>query len=163
VPLRASFGSLLVTWAVQFTMPIARATRQGSAHWSERSPVSGEFETCPSWGPSVDRCWPSTPIILKTLSVARFDHSANWPAKVRNVSKVGSQFPKWPFLALLSPPSSPAVTYAAGAGCGAAVHRLFETARCLGPSAIVAVYAKLSARFGGSGLWPDPAADTIAT
>jgi hypothetical protein len=55
-------------------------------------PVSGEFETCPIWGPSVDRCWPSTPIILKTLGVARFDQSANWTAKVRNVSRLGSQF-----------------------------------------------------------------------
>jgi hypothetical protein len=53
--------------------------------------VSGEFETCPSWGPGVDRCWPSTAIILKTLGVDWFDQSASWPAKVRNVSRLGSQ------------------------------------------------------------------------
>jgi hypothetical protein len=33
----------------------------------------------------------TTPIILKTLDVDRFDHSASWPAKVRNVSRLGSQ------------------------------------------------------------------------
>ena len=32
-------------------------------------------------------------IRMKTLLVDRFYHAANWPAKVRNVSKVGSQFP----------------------------------------------------------------------
>jgi hypothetical protein len=31
------------------------------------------------------------PIILKTLGVAKFDHSAIWAAKVRNVSRLGSQ------------------------------------------------------------------------
>ncbi len=34
----------------------------------------------------------STSIILKTLGVDRFDHGASWPAKVRNVSRLGSQF-----------------------------------------------------------------------
>jgi hypothetical protein len=32
----------------------------------------------------------SAPIILKTLGVDGFDHSTNCPAKVRNVSSVGS-------------------------------------------------------------------------
>lgn len=30
-----------------------------------------------------------TPIILKTLRVDTFDHSASWPAKVRNLSRLG--------------------------------------------------------------------------
>ena len=32
-----------------------------------------------------------TPMILTTLSNDRFDHSTSWPAKVRNVSRLGSQ------------------------------------------------------------------------
>jgi hypothetical protein len=32
----------------------------------------------------------TTPIILKTLGVGRFDHRAKWPPKVRNVSRLGS-------------------------------------------------------------------------
>ena len=51
---------------------------------------SGEFETYPSWVPGVDRSCPSTPIMLKTLGVDGFHHRANWPAKVRNVSNLGS-------------------------------------------------------------------------
>ena len=67
------------------------------------SPV--EFETCPGWGPSVDRCWRSTPIILKTLGVDWFDQSANWPAKVRNVSRLGSQTKSlFPILCLRATP-----------------------------------------------------------
>jgi heme/copper-type cytochrome/quinol oxidase subunit 4 len=31
------------------------------------------------------------PIILKVMGFERFDHSANWPARVRNVSRLGSQ------------------------------------------------------------------------
>ena len=52
---------------------------------------SGEFETCPSWGPSMDKQRQTAPMILKALHFDRFDHSANWPAKVRNVSRLGSQ------------------------------------------------------------------------
>jgi len=51
---------------------------------------TGEFEKCPRWVPGVDGCWPSTPIILKTLGVDRFDLSPSWPPKVRNVSRLGS-------------------------------------------------------------------------
>ena len=50
-----------------------------------------EFETCPRWVPAMDGRQRSTPIILKALGVDRFDHSASWPAKVRNVSRLGSQ------------------------------------------------------------------------
>ena len=32
------------------------------------------------------------PILLKALFVRGFDHSARWPKKVRNVSRLGSQF-----------------------------------------------------------------------
>ena len=51
----------------------------------------GEFETCPSWGPGVDKRRRTTPIILKALGVDGLDHSAGWPAKVRNVSRLGRQ------------------------------------------------------------------------
>ena len=43
------------------------------------------------WVPTMDGRRRTTPIILKTLDVDGFDHSANWPAKVRNVSRLGSQ------------------------------------------------------------------------
>jgi hypothetical protein len=43
-----------------------------------------------------------TPIILKILGVDRFDHSASWPTKVRNVSRLGSQLLFWsPSLAVV--------------------------------------------------------------
>ena len=51
-----------------------------------------EFETCPDWVPGMDRCQRFVPIILETLGVDWFDHSASWPAKVRNVSMPGSHF-----------------------------------------------------------------------
>ena len=51
----------------------------------------GEFELCPSWVPGKDRRWRTTPTILKTLGVDGFDHSASWPAKVRNVPRLGSR------------------------------------------------------------------------
>ena len=50
-----------------------------------------KFETCPDWGASLDKEPRFPPIILKTLDVHEFDHSANCPAKVRNVSRLGSQ------------------------------------------------------------------------
>jgi hypothetical protein len=56
-------------------------------HWV---PI-GQFEKCPRWDPIVDDGWRSTPIPLKTHQVERFDHNGSWAAKVRNVSRVGSQ------------------------------------------------------------------------
>ena len=50
-----------------------------------------EFETCPDWGPVVDKVRDCTPILLKAIRVYRFDHSASRVAKVRNVSMPGSQ------------------------------------------------------------------------
>ena len=58
------------------------------------SRVSDEFETCPIWVPGMDGRRRTTPIILKTLDVDRFDHSASWPSKVRNVSRLGRQISK---------------------------------------------------------------------
>ena len=43
--------------------------------------------------PTVDTLWRSPPIKLKQLRFHEFDHSGNWPTKVRNVSKVSSQTP----------------------------------------------------------------------
>ena len=51
----------------------------------------GEFETCPDWAPGMDTERPSASIMMKTKSVHGFDHTANWTAKVRNVSRLGSQ------------------------------------------------------------------------
>ena len=53
----------------------------------------GEFETCPDWVPGMDAGQGLAPITLKTICVGEFDHCVNWVAKVRNVSKVGSQSP----------------------------------------------------------------------
>ena len=36
------------------------------------------------------------PIMLKTIGVHGFDHRTIWPAKVRNVSRLGSQYSKTP-------------------------------------------------------------------
>jgi hypothetical protein len=55
------------------------------------SRVSDEFETCPIWVPGKDKFQRFVPIILKVIGFERFDHSASWPAKVRNVSRLGSQ------------------------------------------------------------------------
>ena len=52
---------------------------------------SGEFETCPDWVPTVDKRRRCARIDLKTMDVGGFDQRDNWPAKVRNVSSVGSQ------------------------------------------------------------------------
>jgi len=47
------------------------------------------------WVPTMDGRRRTTPIILKTLDVDTFDHSASWPSKVRNVSRLGSQISKF--------------------------------------------------------------------
>jgi len=52
---------------------------------------SGEFETCPTWVPGLDKRRRAAPINLKIIGRPRFDHSAIWAAKVRNVSRLGSQ------------------------------------------------------------------------
>ena len=46
----------------------------------------GEFET-----PAMDSGQRFVRITLKTMPVHGFDHRANWEAKVRNVSRLGSQ------------------------------------------------------------------------
>jgi hypothetical protein len=51
----------------------------------------GQFETCPPWVPGMDSGERFARIALKTIPVHRFDHRANWAAKVRNVSRLGSQ------------------------------------------------------------------------
>ena len=51
----------------------------------------GEFETCPDWVASMDRYRRSTSINLRTLRADGFYHSASCAAKVRNVSRLGSQ------------------------------------------------------------------------
>ena len=48
------------------------------------------FEMCPSWVPVMDGRRRTTQIILKTVDVDRFYHSASCPPKVRNVSRLGS-------------------------------------------------------------------------
>lgn len=55
---------------------------------------SGEFETCPDWVPAMDMGQRSARIALKTRRIGGFHHRANWPAKVRNVSTLGSQTTK---------------------------------------------------------------------
>ena len=50
-----------------------------------------EFETCPDWVPTMDTGQRSARITVKTIVVHRFDHRANRVAKVRNVSRLGSQ------------------------------------------------------------------------
>jgi hypothetical protein len=51
----------------------------------------GQFETCPPWVPGMDSGERFARIAEKTIPVHRFDHRANWAAKVRNVSRLGSQ------------------------------------------------------------------------
>jgi hypothetical protein len=51
----------------------------------------GEFETCPDWVPTVDKRRRYARSGLKTIDVCGFDQRVNRAAKVRNVSKVGSQ------------------------------------------------------------------------
>jgi hypothetical protein len=57
------------------------------------------------WVPTMDGRRRTTPIILKTLDVDEFDHSASWPSKVRNVSRLGRQI-LWRDLTLRKPPST---------------------------------------------------------
>ena len=57
---------------------------------------SDEFETCPSWVPDVDKRRRRARITLKTMLVHGFDHRANWVAKVRYVSTMGSQIERAP-------------------------------------------------------------------
>ena len=45
----------------------------------------------PDWGPAMDTGARCAPIILKILRVEAFDYSASCAAKVRNVSRLGSQ------------------------------------------------------------------------
>jgi hypothetical protein len=56
----------------------------------ERGPSEREFETRPDWVPGMDTVPRFAPSILKTMCVHGFDHSANWPAKVRNASTTGN-------------------------------------------------------------------------
>jgi len=51
----------------------------------------GEFEMCPDWVPAMDAGQWSSRIALKTMGLQEFDHIANWAARVRNVSRLGSQ------------------------------------------------------------------------
>jgi hypothetical protein len=51
---------------------------------------SDEFETCPVWVPGVDVGRRAAVILMKTILFQGFDHRANWVAKVRNVSRLGS-------------------------------------------------------------------------
>ena len=50
-----------------------------------------------SLGAQPERASALAPIILKTIGVHGFDHRANWAAKVRNVSRLGSQFKSFCF------------------------------------------------------------------
>src|ERR1017187_872098 len=51
-----------------------------------------KFETCPDWVPAMDSCQQFAWITLKTMPAHGFDHCPVWAAKVRNVSRLGSQF-----------------------------------------------------------------------
>lgn len=54
-------------------------------------------------------------IALRTMDVHGFDHTANWVAKVRNVSRVGSQSPGWrPKLTTNQPTAPLTATYLVG-------------------------------------------------
>src|SRR5689334_10441689 len=53
---------------------------------------NGGFETYPSWEPVVDDAWHSCLILLDTLRFDGFDHSASWATRVRNVSRLRSQY-----------------------------------------------------------------------
>jgi len=58
--------------------------------------VQVRISSNPTWGPSLDKQRQPAPTILKAIRFARFDYSASWPAKVRNVSRLGSHRPIWP-------------------------------------------------------------------
>ena len=69
------------------------ALKSAVKQWLEKAGHTvrlGVFEFCPSWAPGEDGCQRSAPIILKVLGFERFDHSASWPAIVRNASRLGS-------------------------------------------------------------------------
>jgi hypothetical protein len=51
----------------------------------------GEFETCPDWVPAMDTGQRVARIALKTMGDHGFDQRADRVAKVRNVSRMGSQ------------------------------------------------------------------------
>src|SRR2546425_12181603 len=74
-----------------------RTSAQGSGSHGRKDSRSDEFEMCPRWGPGMDKRRRSPRISLKALLVERFDQRASWPAKVRNVSRLGSQ----PFLSIV--------------------------------------------------------------
>jgi hypothetical protein len=52
----------------------------------------GEFETCPDWVPVMDIGQQFARIALKTMGDQGFDQRADRATKVRNVSRLGSQF-----------------------------------------------------------------------
>src|SRR6266571_4205792 len=52
-----------------------------------------KFETCPDWVPVMDTGQHFARIALKTMGQHGFDYKATWAAKVRNVSRLGSQIP----------------------------------------------------------------------
>lgn len=68
VVLRSSFNRR-VHWEVSFASCDLRCVFGREA---------AEVEKCPSWGPVGDNDRRSTPILLKTHRVARFDHTAGW-------------------------------------------------------------------------------------
>jgi hypothetical protein len=59
----------------------------GSLPWAP----FGEFETCTDWVPTVDKRRRCGRIDLKIMDLGGFDQRANRVAKVRNVSRLGSQ------------------------------------------------------------------------
>jgi len=76
-----------------------------------RGPLA-RFETCPDWVPAMDTGQRFARITLKTIRVHGFDHIANWPAKVRNVSRLGSQsFKDLPARSEVSTPQNPTLRY----------------------------------------------------
>ena len=52
---------------------------------------SHEFEMYPGWVAGVVTPWCSPGITLKGIRFVEFDQSVSWAAKVRNVSRLGSQ------------------------------------------------------------------------
>src|ERR1019366_10239037 len=90
---------------------VKEARLPGGSVSSHKGPFvrsSGEFETCPDWVPTVDKRRRCARIDLKTMDVCGFDQWANWVAKVRNASRLGSQFSDGPFFApcIASPASA---------------------------------------------------------
>jgi hypothetical protein len=52
--------------------------------------ILGQFETCPDWVPGMDKSQRAARITMKTRRIGGFHQRANWVAKVRNVSRLGS-------------------------------------------------------------------------